>query len=590
MFVDDLQYILQVMLLTLVAGLPLLLLAGCCLPDLREKSFRLLPWSVFPALLAALMVRPGLEVHVPWFFMGSSMGIDTSGRIFLGLTAGIWLFSAMSVRDRFRQDPHRCRFAGFLLASMSGNFGLILARDLLGFYLFFAMMSFSAYGLIVHKRSSEALKAGRVYLILVLLSELAMFTALIVIAGKAASTNLSATATADFHLLLTILLFIAFGVKIGALPFQSWMVLSYQEIPVPAAIALAGAMVNAGILGWLRFLPLGSAVLPDTAVFYILFGSAAAIYGVVFGIYQKKIGRVLASSSISQMGLVTLLAGYGLLSRNGGSSAMILLTLFAVHHSLAKASLFLGYDLLDRGTVVRTTLLLAGLLLPCLSLSGLPLTSGAMVKGGLKELVAVETSVWTTYGKIFLPLSSFGTTALMLHCTRLFYRQNKQATEDSRNSTGIGPWVASVVLAALVPWLWPPLRELGVHSLELHAALHSLWPVGLGTVLALVWFALGSPLPGRKTEKGDFDRLAGNLYNGLVIAMNRITGLLNRIYGRLTPKELKKYFAPVTAVTKGPGKWEKVLGRWSVVGLCYLLICLLFFLILLSGQIFASGP
>ena len=61
-------------LLSLVAGFPLLLLIGCCFPALRTSSYRLLPFAPLPALLAVLFSDPGIEVQVPWFFMGGSMG------------------------------------------------------------------------------------------------------------------------------------------------------------------------------------------------------------------------------------------------------------------------------------------------------------------------------------------------------------------------------------------------------------------------------------------------------------------------------------------------------------------------------------
>jgi len=582
------QYIIYSILLSLVAGFPLVLLIGCCLSTLRAPCYRLLPFAPLPALLIVLFSNPGLEVQVAWFFMGSTMGLDATGRIFLSFTSLIWLFSGLSVHDRFGSDPHRFRFAGFFLAAMSGNFGLILARDILGFYLFFALMSFSAYGLIVHNSTRQALKAGRVYLILVLISELAMFTALVILAENGTVPTVGAISADDLNLLLIILIFITFGVKIGALPFQSWMLLSYQEIPVPAATALAGAMVNAGIFGWLRFFPLGHTVLPAGGVLFITSGAAAAIYGIVYGLYQNKIGRVLASSSISQMGLVTLIVGYGLLSPDASRSALLVMTLFAVHHSMAKASLFLGYDMIDRKNKMNSFILLTGLLLPSLTLAGLPLTSGAMVKGAMKDLIAIDNSWWHLFGKIFLPASSTGTTILMLHCVRLLKLQSRKAIISENNLSAI-LWLASVICLIAVPWLWPPLRYLGSHSLQSHALLHSLWPVALGIMLALAWFAFGSRLPLREQATADFDAIIRILYDQFMSLLNWFTDKLENIGKKVQPEQLKQQFGPFYLRLKGPGKWEKVLGRWSVVGLCYLLVCILFFLIIMSGYIATDG-
>lgn len=582
------QHMIYSFLLSLVAGFPLLLLIGCCFPALRTSSYRLLPFAPLPALLAVLFSDPGIEVQVPWFFMGGSMGLDKTGRIFLSLTAFIWLFSALAVYKKFRSDPYRFRFAGFFLTSMSGNFGLILARDILGFYLFFALMSFSAYGLIVHRGTLQALKAGRIYLILVLLSELTMFVALVILAGNGTVPVVGAILADDIHLLLIVLLFITFGVKVGALPFQSWMILSYQEIPVPAAIALAGAMINAGILGWMRFIPFGHAILPSLGVLFILLGATAAIYGVVFGLYQEKIGRVLASSSISQMGLLTLIAGYGLMSPDAGRPALLVMTLFAVHHSMAKASLFLGYDMIDRKKKMNTAILLTGLLLPSLALAGLPLTSGAMVKGVIKDLAELENSWWHLFGKIFLPASSIGTTILMLHCVRLMKLQSREALTNQKNFSAI-LWLISVIGVMFLPWLWPPLRYPGSHASGSYDLLHTLWPVVLGSALALVWFASGNRLPGRGQEVADFDSITRSLYDRFMSLLNWFTDMLERMRQKTQPEKLKQHFVPFYARLKGPGKWEKVLGRWSVVGLCYLLVCILLFLIIMSDYIATAG-
>jgi len=568
--------------LSLVAGVPLLLGAGCCVRSFREWSFRLLPLAVLPALLAVLLVAPGLEIQVKWFFMGGTMGIDASGRIFLGVSACVWLFAALAAGERFRDDPHRHRFAGYFLASMGGNFGLILARDILDFYLFFALMSFSAYGLIIHNRTDMAAKAGRVYLVLVFLSELAMFTALVLLSVGGEIPMAGAIPAADLSPLLIILLFIAFGVKVGALPFQSWMALSYQQAPVPGATALAGAMVNAGILGWLRFFPFGHVALPGGGVFFIVMGAASALYGVLFGLYQDRAGRVLASSSISQMGLVTLIAGYGLLSEDAGMSALPLMTLFAVHHSLAKTSLFLGYDLVDRGVRPADAILAAVLLAPCLSLAGLPLTSGAMIKGALKELAYLGGDAWYIFGTFFLPLSSVGTTILMLHCVRLLRKRNRPG-RSGKTTVIAWVWVLSAVGVVMVPWMWQPLRDLAGHSLQAGAVLQSVWPVALGFVLALFWFRAGGRLPGRSRASVDFDDLIRWVHVRFLYLLTSLTDSLEHMRDRIVREPFRQKGVRRFIRSSGPARLERKLGRWPVVFLFYLLLCLLLFMMTLTA-------
>src|SRR5690606_39602884 len=100
---------------------------------------------------------------LPWLLEGSELGLDPIGRMFLLAAAAVWLAAALYAVG---SPPERARgrFFVFFLLAMSGNLGLIVAQDMLAFYLFFSLMSFSAYGLVVHDASRAARRAGSVYL------------------------------------------------------------------------------------------------------------------------------------------------------------------------------------------------------------------------------------------------------------------------------------------------------------------------------------------------------------------------------------------------------------------------------------------
>jgi len=568
--------------LSLVPGVPLLVTFGCLFLSTRERAYRLLPWAPLPALLAGLFIPGDIVVRVPWFFLGSSMGLDPTGRTFLVLTACVWLLASISGRDRFRRASRRFRFAAYFSASMTGNLGLILAGDVLGYYLFFAIMSFSVYGLICHHRTDAAYKAGRVYLALVIVSELAMFAALVILTARGQTASFGDIPPGAFSMAVVLLLFITFGIKIGALPFQAWMVLAYQQAPIPAAAALAGAMVNAGILGWLRFFPFGQVVMPAGAFLFIAMGAAATVCGVAYGIFQNKIGRAFASSSISQMGLMTTVAGFGLLSPEKGRYAATLLILYAVHHSLAKTSLFLGYDMIDRGGRIPRPLLLAGLLLPSLSLAGFPLTSGAIVKTGVKGLAAAGGDPWPLFGTVFLPASSAGTAMLMLHCTRLLWR-HRGHSQAGQQDAGRWVWAVSVAAVASALWLWPAAHGLMGRALQPGALADSLWPAALGALLALGWFRTGPQIQGRCPSLPDFDALLRGLAGAFMTVLAFVTKTMEQGRRVFASKAFHRCcsLSPASALSQRLDTAERVLSRWSVMGFLYLVVCV--WILLLAG-------
>jgi hydrogenase-4 component B len=560
--------LLQVMALSITPGLPLLLALSCCLPPFRKQMQKLLPLAAAPALAAGLFVPGDLLVSVPWFFMGGRMGLDDTSRIFLFSSAAVWLLAGFALsREKAEAEGRHVLFSCFL-ASMAGNFGLILAQEMLGFYLFFALMSFSVYGLVVFHKTRACLRAGRIYIIMVMISEVALFTAMALLAKEAKSFAFADLVGISCPPAVLLLLYVGLGTKIGALPLHIWMIPTYKVTPPAATAALAGAMVNAGILGWLKLLFPLQPVLPQWALFFIMAGVLAVFMGVLLGLSRREPGAVLAGSSISQMGIATLIIGGGLLTPELKTQAAAVLTLFVVHHAFAKSSLFLGYNALGGQRGKLKTSQLAALLLPALSLAGLPLTSGAITKTGLHDFWDNLQPPWHGMAAWFLPASSVATTLLVLHFVRLCCREN---TEDSYSTTGgYKAWYVSVALAAITFWVWPASRAAFLHSLLPEKFWNSFWPVLAGGLLTFGW---NRPLV-RKISKrlSPFGTITGSparhdvpvrwqtLHHHLHLLLESDLRLLHQ--GRNWWRH-----AGIDGRLK---KMEKIFSRWIVVGLFYL--------------------
>ena len=550
-----------------VAGIPLLLTVMCCTP-MKKTIGSLLPWAPVPALLIAVFSPLHIFVDVPWFFMGGRMGLDETGRIFLVLSGFIWLLAAFNANRRLLVDHKHARFNGFFLAAMAGNFGLILAQGMLGYYLFFALMSFATYGLVAHTQTDESQKAGRIYLVLVMIGEVALFIALVIMSSSV--PNLAITTLGPPPQPLTILLlFIGFGVKIGALPCHSWMPLAYQATAIPAATALAGAMVNAGILGWLRFIPLGQVTCPRESILFIVAGAMASLYGVALGLTKKKPGAILACSSISQMGLMTVIFGLGLSAIDAGKQAATILVIYVAHHSLAKSCLFLGYDKLESRQHRPTPGQLAILLIPALALAGLPFTSGAIAKTAFKGLTSFIGPPWLGIGRWFLPLTAVGTTMLVLHFIDVLYRaKSKHHRSVSHSSL---PFTASLIAVVATLWLWPVSRHHAGHSLVAIKIWYSFWPVMLGSLLFTAWTCLRE----KSTQDSHFfESNESTARQSKIPSYRPSPGIAARV--------CHSAYSHFLVMVLWLQKTEKIVGRWTVAGLSYLVLCLILFILLRS--------
>lgn len=473
--------------LVLVPVLPLIAAAALLRRRWCGPVVRLAPWAALPALIVVALSSDA-TLDLPWLLLGERLGVDDVGRVFLFFTAATWLLAGIYGRSYLTGDTKRVRFFAFYLLTMSGNLGLIIAQDVLSFYFFFSLMSFSSYGLIVHKQDRKAFWAGRVYMYLVVLSEALLFAGLVMGAWQAGSLSLDDFAETAQSKLVIGLLFVGFGIKAGALPMHVWLPLAHPVAPTPASAVLSGAMINAGLLGWLRFLPLGQVALPEWGLLCVVAGLGAAFYGVLLGLCQDEPKTVLAYSSISQMGLMTVGVGFGMAVPAIWPLCLSAVLIYALHHAFAKGALFLGAGMAAAaGTgAIQRRFVAAGLLLPALALAGLPFTSGAVAKLGLKSLADVLPPLWAQWVAVLLSLIAVGTTLVML---RFLYLAWPKAPGGQRLPAGLWlPWIVLLIVVASSVWLWPMATETAQQTLTAIEIRHALWPPCVGAISA--WGAL----------------------------------------------------------------------------------------------------
>jgi len=489
------------LVLLLVVIWPLLLAGSLLLSAAHSVVLRFAPWGGLPALILAVFAPPSVSLHLPWLLLGTELGlVDDTGRLFLLFTALLWWVAGMYARAYLSDEPGHSRFFVYFLLSMAGNLGLILAQDLASFYLFFALMSFASYGLVVHEGSIEALRAGRIYILLVVIGEVALFAAMVLATSATGATEFATVrqglAQADLRDLIMLLAFIGFGIKAGVLGLHLWLPLAHPVSPTPASAVLSGAMIKAGLLGWLRLLPLGEVTLLQWGEAFMALGLAAAFYGVVVGLTQRDPKTLLAYSSISQMGILTMAVGLGLAAPEGYPAILTAITLYALHHGLCKGALFLGVGVVGvcRGTQRRWAWF--AMWLPALALAGAPLTSGMAAKFLLKAQTVNAPGPWVSVLQTALPWSAVATTLLVGRLLFLLYQPKAGAVNHHSPAGLIRPWALLVAGTVVLPWwfvpetptLWSQTTVLG-----------SLWPLLFGavlTIIAVLWRAHLTRNPG----------------------------------------------------------------------------------------------
>lgn len=480
-------------LLVLAFSTPLVVLAcGRC----SRSRWSLFP-ATLPALIAGLSLPPGTSIQLDWFLLGATLGIDAVTSWLLPAAALVWSGAAVQHATAFRDVWQGMRFRVFFLLAMAGNFLLLLAGDVITFYVGYGVMGLSAYGLVLSDRSLSAVVASRSYLRWTIAGELLLFAGLASLVHQAGSLQLAGLSLENVAPVSLLLVLAGLGIKIGLPGLHAWMPGAYTACPTPGSMVLSGAMINAGVLGLLRFLPLQE---PGYAAFGQLllgFGLLGAFYGVAFGLWQRNPKTILAYSSISQMGTLAAMLGLALTDPALSLPIVAAVTVYAVHHGLTKASLFLAVDVYKQGRVPRIATVM--LLVLSLVLAGAPYSSGAVAKSLLKEVVS-EDHIWL--GTVLFA-AGVSTTLLMV---RFLFSVRRLRLSRVPSETNSDMWVVLALLVGghLLVYQTQPLPPL---------SLQSAWPLAVGIAAAFAFTLLPQHLRTAiqpVVPKGDLPRAFGN--------------------------------------------------------------------------------
>jgi formate hydrogenlyase subunit 3/multisubunit Na+/H+ antiporter MnhD subunit len=583
-------------MLLAVAAAPAVLALLVAVPSvLRRPAELLAPWAALPALGLAAVGGSVPPATVPWLLLGTRVGLDLTGQVFLLFTALLWTVAGVYARAYTAHDPQRRRFFAFYLLTLSGNLGLILAHDVVTFYVAFALMTFAAYPLVVHQGDAAALRAGRVYIVMAVIGETMLLVGFIPAVLAAGSLEVGAVAAAvavsPSRNLIIGLLLAGFGIKAGALPLHVWLPLAHPVAPTPASAVLSGSMIKAGLLGWLRFLPLGEAALPGWGVAVIGFGLAAAFFGVLIGVTQDEPKTALAYSSISQMGIINVAVGIGLANPAAWNSALAACLVYVVHHGIAKGALFLGVGVAvgAAASPVARKLTLAGLAFTALAVAGAPLTSGSVAKTYLKDVAPLSPAAWPGLLDWLLPLTAVGTTLLMARFLLLVARHSRPDPHHPLTPGLWLPWAALLGALAAVLWFLPGFYELEIDPPGLPypgAVWMAIWPVATGGVLA--WCAL---LYTRRSRRA-LARVriaAGDLLIPVEWALGRVRAWLRaaQLPEPVNPiSVLSSRWYSIYARADRPSamlRLEACLTQWLVAGLMTLVLGATLFVLLVFG-------
>jgi NADH-quinone oxidoreductase subunit N len=305
---------------------------------------------------------------------------------------------------------HHGEYYALLLFSTAGAIYMAAARELLTAYISLELLSFSLYVLVSFaKTDSRSSEAGMKYVLLGAFASAMLLYGISFIYGTAGSTSYAEIAegfedgTSGFSLatLAGLTLVIAgLGFKVAAVPFHMWTPDAYEGAPLPITAYLSATSKAAGFALLLRLFAEGLLpVIDDWQFMMAAIAAATMIVGNLMALQQRNIKRLLAYSSIGQVGY--MLMGVTALSAEVTSALLLHMTGYIVTN-LAAFTAIIAYnnasgaeDIRDfRGMSDRAPLPAAVLAAALFSLAGMPLFAGFLTKFIFFQSVAAEGYYW----------------------------------------------------------------------------------------------------------------------------------------------------------------------------------------------------
>jgi len=334
------------------------------------------------------------EIGLPGDF---SFRIDGFSTLMLVLTGFIGFIVAIFSLGWTREYT----YYALLAVMFAGMNGLILVSDLFSLYIFLEITSISSFALIALVRSRDGLEAAYKYLMLSAVATAFILLGLFILYGSAGSlafeeiSRLSANPEhAGVRLFCLALLVIGLAIKSGLVPFHGWVPDAYTAAPNPISIALAGIVTKvAGLYTLVRVTFSVFGVTPTISSILMVLGLVSAVVGALAALTQNDGKRMLAFSSISQM-------GYILLGLGTGSPLGIVGGIFHLfNHAILKSLLFLNTAAIEKATGHRDLSRMGGLA------SRMPVTGATFAIGSLS--VAGIPPLNGFWSKLFILIALF---------------------------------------------------------------------------------------------------------------------------------------------------------------------------------------
>ena len=543
-------------------------------------------------LVAAFQPGGDLAIRPPVGLAGVEIAfrVDPLSRWFLGLIGVVGIAVSIYTPGYLKHLRGRAR-PGFVWSGLTLLFasmaGVVTAGNAIVFLAFWELMALSSFLLVAteHERQSVR-RAAFIYLGATRIGSAFLVAGFLWAHALTGSWDFQVwvlhgpTATGPAALIL-----VGFLTKAGSWPFHLWLPIAHPIAPSPVSAVMSGVMIKTAVYGIFRVFVIGGIDVTWMGWMLVALGAISAFWGVLFALLQDDLKRVLAYSSVENMGLILLAAGIAVVAKGAGLAAVCDLALAAalyhsLNHGIFKSLLFLGAGTVDAHAHTREMDRLGGLI------HRMPWTGATFLVGSgaicALPLLNGFASEWLLYRGLLL-MGFMGKSgelrlagllllgwvglvgALALSCfARAFGisflgepRSGGARNAQEGTPAMVGACVFLAVLCAALglgaPWVWDAMHDLGfIHARQGWTLPLIPLAIALGGICVATWAAMSVLARRRPVRKyvtwdcGFGGKIATGQYTaaGFVQPIVRLFGVLYRYEMSITVEGTRRRHFP----------------------------------------------